>query len=88
MRCGISARPVSGWAPSGSDSDSARTASTSNQNPGEQGVLTEIRHLPQSGHTLRGVAAALNRKALRTRRGSAWRLEHVARISKQTTGPR
>jgi DNA invertase Pin-like site-specific DNA recombinase len=46
-------------------------------NPGEQGVLTEIGHLRQSGHTLRGIAAALNRKALRARRGSAWRLEHV-----------
>jgi DNA invertase Pin-like site-specific DNA recombinase len=56
--------------------------------PGEQGVLTEIRHLRQSGHTMRGIAAALNRKALRTRRGSAWRLEHVARIIKQATGPR
>jgi site-specific DNA recombinase len=56
--------------------------------PGEQGVLTEIRHLRQSGHTLRGIAAALNRKALRTRRGSAWRLEHVARIIKQATAPR
>jgi len=58
------------------------------QDPGEQSVLTEIHHLRQSGHTLRGIAAALNRKALRIRRGSAWRLEHVARISKQTTGPR
>jgi DNA invertase Pin-like site-specific DNA recombinase len=56
--------------------------------PEEQGVLTEIRHLRQSGHTMRGIAAALNRKALRTRRGSAWRLEHVARIIKQATGPR
>jgi DNA invertase Pin-like site-specific DNA recombinase len=56
--------------------------------PGEQGVLTEIRHLRQSGHTMRGIAAALNRKSLRTRRGSAWRLEHVARIIKQATGPR
>ena len=55
--------------------------------PGEQGVLTEIRHLRQSGHTLRGIAAALNRQSLRTRRGSAWRLEHVARIMKQATGP-
>jgi DNA invertase Pin-like site-specific DNA recombinase len=51
--------------------------------PGEQGVLAEIGHLRQSGHTLRGIAAALNRKALRTRRGSAWRLEHVARTMKQ-----
>jgi DNA invertase Pin-like site-specific DNA recombinase len=56
--------------------------------PGEQGVLTEIGHLRQSGQTMRGIAAALNRKALRTRRGSAWRLEHVARIIKQATGPR
>jgi DNA invertase Pin-like site-specific DNA recombinase len=56
--------------------------------PGEQGVLIEIRHLRQSGHTLRGIAATLNRKALRTRRGSAWRLEHVARIIKQATGTR
>jgi DNA invertase Pin-like site-specific DNA recombinase len=56
--------------------------------PGEQGVLTEIGHLRQSGHTLRGIAAALNRKALRTRRGSAWRLEHVARIIKQAARPR
>ncbi len=49
----------------------------------EQGVLQEIRRLRQSGHTLRRIAAALNRQALRTRRGSAWRLEHVARILKQ-----
>ena len=56
--------------------------------PGEQGVLTEIRHLRQSGYTMRGIAAALNRQSVRTRRGSAWRLEHVARIIKQATGPR
>jgi DNA invertase Pin-like site-specific DNA recombinase len=53
---------------------------------GEQGVLTEIRHLCQSGHTLRGIAAALDRQSLRTRRGSAWRPEQVARIVKQATG--
>jgi site-specific DNA recombinase len=56
--------------------------------PTEQGALTEISQLRQSGHTLRGIAAALNPKALRTRRGSAWRLAHVARIIKQATGPR
>src|SRR5579863_4455362 len=49
----------------------------------EQAVLNEIRRLRQSGQTLRGIAAALNHRALRTRRGSAWRLEHVARIIKQ-----
>ena len=56
--------------------------------PGEQNALAEIRHLRQSGHTLRGIAAALNRKALRTRRGSDRRREHVARIIKQANGPR
>jgi hypothetical protein len=51
--------------------------------PAEQAVLEEIRQLRCQGTTLRGIAAALNRRALRTRRGSAWRLEHVARIVKQ-----
>jgi site-specific DNA recombinase len=54
----------------------------------DPGALTEIRHLRQSGHTMRGVAAAVNRQSLRTRCGSAWRLEHVARIIKQATSPR
>jgi len=47
----------------------------------EQAVLLEIRNLRQNGHTLRGIAAALNHRALHTRRGSAWRLEHVAESS-------
>ena len=51
--------------------------------PGEQAVLAEIHNLRRSGQTLRGIAATLNHRALRTRRGSAWRLEHVARILKQ-----
>jgi len=51
--------------------------------PAEQVVLNEIQRLRQSGHTLRGIAVALNRQELRTRRGSAWRLESVARIAKQ-----
>jgi len=46
----------------------------------EQAVLAEIRQMRQDGKTLRGIAAALNGRAYRTRRGSAWRLEHVARI--------
>jgi DNA invertase Pin-like site-specific DNA recombinase len=54
--------------------------------PSEQAVLTEIQNLRHSGQTLRGIAATLNHRALRTRRGSAWQLEHVARILKQ--GPR
>jgi len=48
--------------------------------PAEQAVLDEIRNLRRNGHTLRGIAAVLNQRSLRTRRGSAWRLEHVARI--------
>ena len=51
--------------------------------PAEQDVLHEIRCLRQSGHTIRGIAASLNRQELRTRRGSAWRLESVARIINQ-----
>ena len=56
--------------------------------PGEQAVLDEIRQLRQGGETLRGIAAALNHRGLRTRRGSAWQLEHVARINKQNTAAR
>ena len=52
-------------------------------NPSEQAMLDEIRKLRQGGATLRGIAAALNNRGHRTRRGSAWRLEHVARITKQ-----
>lgn len=51
--------------------------------PGEQAVLAEIRQQRQGGHSLRGIAAALNRQELRTRRGTPWRLESVARIVKQ-----
>jgi len=54
--------------------------------PAEQSVLDEISRLRQSGYTLRGIAAVLNRRALRTRRGSAWRLESVARIVNQGVG--
>jgi hypothetical protein len=51
--------------------------------PGEQSVLSEIHQLRESGHKLRGIASALNHRELRTRRGSPWRLEHVARIVKR-----
>jgi hypothetical protein len=46
-------------------------------------VLEQIRGLRESGHTMRGIAAALNHREFRTRRGSRWQLEHVARILKQ-----
>ena len=47
---------------------------------GEQAVLGEIRRLRNAGTSLRRIAAALNGRALTTRRGTAWRMEHVARI--------
>lgn len=51
--------------------------------PAEQAALAEIRRLRRDGTTLRGIAAALNHRAYRTRRGTAWRLESVARVLKQ-----
>jgi len=56
--------------------------------PAEQAVLNEIRLLRKGGHTMRGIAAALNHRSLRTRRGSAWQLEHVARIIKRGNAAR
>ena len=53
--------------------------------PAEQEVLDQIGRLRQEGYSLRRVAAALNHRGHRTRRGSMWRLEHVARIMKQGT---
>lgn len=52
--------------------------------PEEQAAVAEIRRLRGQGVTLRGIAADLNRRDLRTRRGTPWRLESVARIVKQT----
>jgi hypothetical protein len=52
------------------------------EDPGEQRVLAEIRRLRRDGATLRAIAAALNHRTLRTRRGTAWRLESVARALK------
>src|SRR4051812_33768225 len=48
--------------------------------PAEQAALQEIRRLRGEGTSLRGVAAVLNGRAYRTRRGTAWGLEPVARI--------
>ena len=56
--------------------------------PVEQVALREIRRLRDEGTTLRGIAAALNHKALRTRRGTLWRLESVARILASTARAR
>jgi site-specific DNA recombinase len=51
---------------------------------GELAALAEIRRLRGQGTTLRGIAAALNHRAYRTRRGTPWRLESVARALKQS----
>jgi DNA invertase Pin-like site-specific DNA recombinase len=56
--------------------------------PAEQDVLHEIHRLRQGGHSMRRIAAALNGKRFHTRRGSDWRLEHVARILKQVGADR
>jgi site-specific DNA recombinase len=53
---------------------------------GEQAALAEIKRLRSQGTTLRGIAVALNHRKFRTRRGTAWRLESVARIVTQTQG--
>src|SRR5215469_445208 len=50
--------------------------------PIEQAALTEIRRLRSEGTSLRGIAATLNHRAYRTRRGTPWRLESVARVLK------
>jgi len=56
--------------------------------PAEQAALAEIRCLRSQGTTMRGIATALNHREFRTRRGTAWRLESVARILKQREATR
>ncbi len=51
--------------------------------PTEQAALAQIRNLRRQGYTLRGIAATLNSGGHRTRRGTDWRLESVARVIKQ-----
>ena len=50
----------------------------------EQAALAAIRDLRAAGHSLRHIAATLNGHGHRTRRGTQWRLESVARMVKQT----
>jgi DNA invertase Pin-like site-specific DNA recombinase len=49
-------------------------------NPTEQAALIAIRKLRARGSTLRGIAKELNAAGHRTRRGTPWRLESVARV--------
>jgi site-specific DNA recombinase len=55
--------------------------------PTEQAALAEIRNLRRQGQTLRGIAATLNSRGHRTRRGTGWRLESVARVIKKNAQP-
>jgi site-specific DNA recombinase len=53
--------------------------------PSEQVALEQIRGLHKQGHSLRAIAAALNAQALRTRRGTGWRHDHILRIIDRTS---
>ncbi len=53
--------------------------------PTEQSALVAIHDLRRQGHTLRGIAAILNSRGLRTRRHTEWRLESVARVLRPST---
>jgi hypothetical protein len=50
--------------------------------PGEQAILERIQRLRKTGKSLRGIADQLNRLKIRTRQGSPWRHEYVARLLK------
>jgi site-specific DNA recombinase len=50
--------------------------------PSEQAVVARIHELRRRRRTLREIAATLNGHGWHTRRGSAWRHEHIARILK------
>ena len=56
--------------------------------PAEQDALDQIQNLRKNGASLRRIAAALNHRAYRTRRGTPWRLESVARVLKQSAQAR
>ena len=50
--------------------------------PGEQAILERIHRLRKTGKSLRGIAEQLNRLDIRTRQGSPWWHEYVARLLK------
>jgi site-specific DNA recombinase len=52
--------------------------------PAEQAMITAIGELRARGRSLRRIAIDLNRRGWRTRRGSEWRLESVARVASST----
>jgi site-specific DNA recombinase len=55
--------------------------------PAEQAAVAAIHTVHAQGSTLRGIAAALNRQGHRTRRGSHWLLESLARVLGREQAP-
>jgi DNA invertase Pin-like site-specific DNA recombinase len=49
--------------------------------PTEQAAIAAVAALRSSGMSLRRIAKDLNRRGIRTRKGSEWRLESVARVA-------
>src|ERR1035437_8057852 len=49
---------------------------------GEQAILERIQRLRKTGKSLRKIADQLNRLEIRTRQGSPWRHEYIARLLK------
>src|SRR6185436_14619030 len=52
--------------------------------PAEQAVAGEIRRLRTRHRSLREIATALNQRSYRTRRGSPWQHQQVARVLSQS----
>jgi hypothetical protein len=63
--------------------DFLRTTRHLERDATEQAALAEVQNLRSQGHTLRCIAAKLNSRGHRTRRGTEWRLESVVRVIKQ-----
>ena len=49
--------------------------------PTEQATIAAVAELRSNGMSLRRIAKDLNRRGIRTRKGSEWRLESVARVA-------
>lgn len=50
------------------------------QDMGEQGLMTQARTLREQGLSLREIADQFNAEGHKTRRGTEWRFQYVARI--------
>ncbi len=55
--------------------------------PTEQAAIAEIRRLRRAGVVLRRIAKTMNQRGYRTRRGTPWRLESVARVLRRSQAP-